>query len=154
MIHDLLIQLFWIKNILWSCDFDLDDSCDRMILIQVIFVIQIKKTRDPVIPKWIKHMILWSQNEDIAWSCDLKMKTMHDPVIWELIIFVILWSHNEANSWSRDLRINNFCDLMIWKWSKLMIPWSQKQEITYICSAKDILFSSPADSQYTRIVRL
>ena len=92
MIHDLLILLFWIKNILWSCDIDLDDSCDRMILIQVIFVIQIKKTRDPVIPKWRKLMILWSQNEDYPWSRDLKMKKSNDLVIWEFNYFVILQS--------------------------------------------------------------
>ena len=84
MIHDLLIHQFKIKKILWSHDFDFADFCDLMILILMNLVIQIKKTHDPMILKWRKLMILWSQNENNQWSRDLKIDKK-----------MILWSENQ-----------------------------------------------------------
>ena len=102
VIHDLVIQLFRIKKILWSYDFDFADSYDLMICMTGFFVIQYKKARDPMIPTWKKLVILWSRNEHYSWSRDLKKKKICDLVISKFGKLVIPWSQNAATSWSCD----------------------------------------------------
>ena len=136
VIHDLVIQLFRIKKILWSYDFDLADSYDLMICMTGFFVIQYKKTRDPMIPTWKKLVILWSRNEHYSWSRDLKKKKICDLVISK---FGKLLSRDLKMQQPHDLVISDLKknDRMIWE---LIILWSHYLWDCNICDPRN--FSS------------
>ena len=137
MIHDLVIQLFRIKKILWSYDFDLADSYDLMICMTGFFVIPYKKTRDPMIPTWTKIrdpviskwallMIPWSQEEENLWSCDLEIWKTRDPMISKCSNLMILWSQNQEKN-----------DRMIWG---LIILWSHYLWDCNICDPRNFSY--------------
>ena len=137
VIHNLVIQLLRIKKILWSYDFDLADSYDLMICMTGFFVIQYKKTRDPMIPTWKN-----------SWSCDLEMSITRDPVIPKRRKFVILWSRNLENSWSHDLKMQQLHDLVI---SESRKKWSHDLRIDYFVISLSLRLYRMEDNCKSRI---